>query len=60
MSAYNYLMKEAKLEGKLGAYTEKEQDFTTSLIISTDFDDTKIALLVGVSEYYVAKLRTKL
>jgi hypothetical protein len=34
--------------------------FTTSLIVSTDFDDVKIATLVGVSTEYVANLRNEL
>jgi Putative transposase, YhgA-like len=56
MSAYDYLMKEAKQEG----YSEKEKDFTISLISSTDFDNAKIAILVGVTEEYVANLRNTL
>ena len=38
----------------------KERDFTTSLILSTDFDDTKIASLVGVTTDYVFNLRNEL
>ena len=38
----------------------KELQFATSLIISTDFDDAKIALLVGVTEQYVIDLRIEL
>ncbi len=38
----------------------KEMEFATSLIVSTDFDDAKIALLVGVSIDYVTQLRTTL
>ncbi len=38
----------------------KEKEFATSLIISTDFDDAKIALLVGVTEQYVIDLRSEL
>ncbi len=38
----------------------KERDFATSLILSTDFDDTKIAMLVGVTEEYVTNLRLEL
>ena len=38
----------------------KEKEFATSLIISTDFDDAKIALLVGVTEQYVVDLRNEL
>jgi predicted transposase YdaD len=72
MSAYDYLMNEAKLEGKLEGelkgklegkletVSEKNRDFTTSLIVSTDFDNAKIAMLVGVSEEYVTDLRNEL
>ncbi len=38
----------------------KELQFATSLIISTDFDNAKIALLVGVTEQYVIDLRIEL
>ena len=38
----------------------KEKEFATSLIISTDFDDAKITLLVGVTEQYVIDLRSEL
>ena len=38
----------------------KEKDFATSLIISTDFDDEKTAMLVGVTVEYVADLRAEL
>jgi predicted transposase/invertase (TIGR01784 family) len=60
MSAYDYLMKEAKLEGKLETVSQKNKEFTTMLINSTDFDDAKIAMLVGVTEEYVANLRNNL
>jgi predicted transposase/invertase (TIGR01784 family) len=64
MSTYDYLMEKAelkgKLEGKLEGFSEKEKDFTTSLILSTDFSDSKIALLVGVTEEYVTKIRQHL
>ena len=40
--------------------TNKELQFATSLIISTDFDDEKIAILVGVSAEYVENLRAEL
>ena len=39
---------------------KKNKEFATSLIISTDFDDAKIALLVGVTEQYVIDLRSEL
>ena len=37
---------------------EKNKNFASSLIISTDFDDEKIAMLVGVTIEYVKDLRT--
>ncbi len=61
MSTYDFLMKEARNEGIEEGLTIKEQqknkDFATSLIISTDFNDAKIATLVGVSAQYVMDLR---
>ena len=39
---------------------EKNKNFATSLIISTDFDDEKIAILVGVSAEYVQNLRAEI
>ena len=76
MSTYDFLMKEARNEGiEIGTekgieigreegLTIKEQqknnDFATSLIISTDFNDAKIATLVGVSAQYVLDLREAL
>ena len=39
---------------------KKNLEFATALIISTDFDDAKIALLVGVTEEYVIDLRNEL
>ena len=56
MSSYDYLMREATKE----AVSIKERDFATSLIVSTDFDDEKIAMLVGVTVDYVSDLRTEL
>jgi hypothetical protein len=68
MSAYDYLIGEATKQGiekgiEKGASLKEEQknrDFATSLIFSTDFDDEKIAMLVGVSTEYVAELRIEL
>jgi hypothetical protein len=40
--------------------TQKQHDFTVSLIQNTDFDDTKIALLVGCAIEYVAGVRHSL
>ncbi len=39
---------------------KKNVDFTTSLIISTDFDNEKIATLVGVEITFVAQIRADL
>jgi hypothetical protein len=39
---------------------EDKRIFASSLIENTDFSDAKIALLVGVSEEYVASLRKNL
>ena len=36
---------------------EKNKNFASSLIISTDFDNEKIAMLVGVTAEYVKDLR---
>ena len=47
-------------KGASSKEAEKNKTFTTSLLISTDFDDTKIALLVGVTEDYVTNLRVEL
>ena len=72
MSAYDYIIQEAqkiglgigKLEGNLEGQIEtvsiKNQEFATSLITNTDFDDAKIAMLVGVIEQYVYDLRSTL
>ena len=72
MSAYDYIIQEAqkiglgigKLEGNLEGQIEtvsiKNQEFVTSLITNTDFDDAKIAMLVGVSDQYVYDLRLTL
>ena len=38
----------------------KEKEFATSLILSTEFNDTKIADLVGVTVEYVKQLRKEL
>jgi hypothetical protein len=39
---------------------EKNKSFATSLLLSTDFDDAKIAILVGVATDYVTDLREEL
>ena len=64
MSSYDYLMQKATKEGiEIGidkGVSIKEKDFATSLIVSTDFDDEKIAMLVGVTVEYVSDLRADL
>ena len=76
MSSYDYLMQEATKAGlalgiekgreegiEIGidkGVSIKEKDFATSLITSTDFDDEKIAMLVGVTAEYITDLRTEL
>ena len=75
MSAYDYIIKEAveqgleqgleqgrKLEREENrqALSIKDKNFATSLILSTDFDDEKIASLVGVEIEFVSNLRTEL
>ena len=47
-------------KGASSKEAEKNKTFTTSLLTSTDFDDAKIALLVGVTEQYVIDLRSEL
>ena len=72
MSSYDYLMQEATKVGLAQGLAQgleqginkgvsiKEKDFATSLIVSTDFDDEKIAMLVGVTVEYVSDLRADL
>jgi hypothetical protein len=64
MSTYDLLIEkgkiEGKIEGKTEAITEQKQQFTLSLLNSTDFDDEKISLLVGVTITYVSDLRKSL
>ena len=65
---YDYLKQEAKKigfqigieQGREEGVSIKEKEFVTSLIISTDFDDAKIAMLVGVTVKYVTDLRSEL
>ncbi len=51
---------EGKLEGKLEERTEANRTFTISLINNTDFEDEKIALLVGVNAAWVAEIRKEI
>jgi hypothetical protein len=39
--------------------SEKNKDFVLSLLANTDFDNDKIALLVGVSAEFVVTLRKR-
>lgn len=52
--------KEGKIEGKIEERTEANRDFTINLITNTDFNDTKIALLVGIDAVWVAEIRKSL
>ena len=45
------------IQGVEQAVSEKNLFFTISLIQNTDFDDAKIAMLVGVTVEYVKNLR---
>ncbi len=44
-------------KGREEAFSEKDYQFTKSLLLSTEFDDAKIALLAGVSIEYVDDVR---
>ena len=56
MSTYDLLIEKGAFDKEL----QKNRDFVTSLIISTDFNDAKIATLVGVTIDYVKDLRLEL
>ncbi len=64
MNAYDQLKNEFMQQGigigREEAVSEKDYQFTKSLILSTDFEDTKIATLVGVTIEYVSNLRATL
>ena len=60
MSTYDLMIEKGKVIGRQEDASLQKRDFATSLIISTDFDDTKIASLVNVSEEYVKNLRKEL
>jgi flagellar biosynthesis/type III secretory pathway protein FliH len=47
-------------KGAEKAASEKDYQFAKSLILSTDFDNEKIAALVGVTIGYVVNLRVSL
>ncbi len=68
MSTYDLLIDKGRQEGiekgiekgKQEGASEKEFQFTNSLLSSSDFDNAKIATLVGVSIEYVQNLRKKM
>ncbi len=60
MSTYDLLIEKGIEKGAFDKELQKNRDFVTSLIISTDFNDTKIATLVGVTIEYVKDLRLEL
>ncbi len=47
-------------EGREEAFQKKDHIFATDLILSTDFDDTKIAALVGVNVDFIKTLRQEI
>jgi predicted transposase/invertase (TIGR01784 family) len=51
------MIETAKLEGEIQESTKKNREFTINLITNTDFDDAKIATLVGVDAAWVAEIR---
>jgi predicted transposase YdaD len=60
MNAFDEMVKEIKQEGRQEGRQEEKTQFATSLIISTDFDDVKIASLVDVPLSFVKNLRKSL
>jgi uncharacterized protein YacL len=60
MSTYDLLIQEGRQEGRQEEASLQKQQFATSLIISTDFNNKKIAELVGVTVQYVIDLRKTL
>ena len=60
MSTYDSIIEMGIDLGIEKGKNNKELQFATSLIISTDFDDEKIAILVGVSAEYVQNLRAEI
>ena len=68
MTGYDLILKKGKEIGieegiEIGSTEEKQKknkEFTISLLISTDFNDEKIAMLVGVEIAFVEILRTAL
>ena len=64
MTGYDRLIQRGRQEGiqegSIKTASAKDKAFATSLIVSTEFSDSKIADLVGVTEDYVLQLRTAL
>ncbi len=47
-------------KGRIETILQKDRIFATNLILSTEFDDTKIANLVGVSIDFIKALRQEM
>jgi hypothetical protein len=60
MSTYDLLIQKGRQEGRQEEASLQKQQFATSLIISTDFSNEKIAGFVGVTVQYVIDLRKTL
>jgi hypothetical protein len=59
MGIEEFILDQAKKEAKKDAITEKEKEFTLTLLSSTDFSISKIAELVGVGEDFVLKIKNE-
>jgi helix-turn-helix protein len=57
MSTYDILIEKGMQQGRKEALLESQREITISLIRSSDFDNLKIAAIVGVSTDFVKKLR---
>jgi predicted transposase/invertase (TIGR01784 family) len=60
MNTYNLIIEKGIEKGASQKEAQKNRDFAVSLLLSTDFDDEKIAGLVGVNVDYVYNLRLEL
>ena len=60
MTGYDLILKKGEEKGIEKGASKEKQHFTISLLISTDFNDEKIATLVGVEKAYVTQLRSEL
>jgi predicted transposase/invertase (TIGR01784 family) len=60
MNAYDTLIRKGIEQGISQKAAEDQRDFTISLLKNTDFDDAKIALIVGCSDKFVADQRKSL